>query len=103
MNAPDHRKYELALTLNADSLDEIERVFSQIVLDCIVEHDSLSGSGKIVDTHSGGWSSGYSLQITHDPDMTGDRYRDELKEWNSEQIAARRASEGDIEQGSART
>lgn len=87
---PEHRRYRVSLTLDADSPDEIERVLGQLVTDLYIDRERLlSGSGLVMDVTSGGYESGYSLRVQFDPTMDGERYRRELDEWSKSRWAAR--------------
>lgn len=74
MPVPKYRRLQLALYLNADSLDELCSALQNIATDLMVE-------GK-EERHitSGGYSSGYQLNLTvPDPEMTGEKYREWLE------------------------
>ena len=81
------RRLHLELDLAADSIAEIGRVLANLETDIAVM--DINGD-ETFEGISAGWGSSHTLRITlTDPDMTGDRYREELQAWSAEQRAAR--------------
>ena len=74
MSDAPRRRLELELTLGADTLEDLHDALQQIGTDLLIENRE----ERI--TASGGWRSGYSLRLTVEPEMDGDRYRREVQE-----------------------
>lgn len=83
---PPKRRLHLTLDLGADDLREAASTLWNIA-----EEMERDGREERRVT-SGGWGSGYSLTMrVTDPEMDGDRFRDELKEWAAERRRQRDA------------
>lgn len=71
---PHKRRFHAQITIGADSLDDLTQVLKEIIFKI-----------NAYDTRhcvSGGSSAGYQLDITEQPEMTGDRYRELLTAWH---------------------
>lgn len=90
MTAVPRRAYRLVLDLEADSWDELVSTVDRIGLE-LVQQPQREGT----EITSGGYASGYHMEISHRAGQTGDRYRHELMQWCDERRAARRAREGE--------
>lgn len=77
------RRLRLLLDLQADSLDELEAALTNIGRDLLIE------DREERETDSGGWASGYHLELTCDEDIDGDTYRSRLREWADDRRAKR--------------
>ena len=80
---PPRRAYRLTLELEADDERALESALFNL--------SNQVAAGEI-SNHcvSGGYSSGFTWKLEHDPEMTGDRYREELGAYVS---ALRRSSD----------
>lgn len=90
MNRPDipHRRHQLTLKLEADDIPSLLSAIAAIEYDLIVkeaEHDWTHP----VEITSGGYDSGWHLNITSDLSIEGDAYRASLKAWSAANRAAR--------------
>ena len=75
---PPRRRLRLVLDLDADDLGEMAAALHRIANDVdLGEVDE--GTHSI---SSGGWATGYQLNLTCDPAQTGDRYREQLSRWS---------------------
>lgn len=80
------RAYRLVLDLEADDYDELLKALDQIGLDLSL-HPKREG-GEIT---SGGYSSGWHMEIAHQSRQNGGRYRRELMQWCDRRREERRA------------
>lgn len=81
-----HRRLRFLLDLEADSLDELNNALRNI------GHSLLLDEQEVREVDSGGWASGYHLELTCDEQMDGDTYRSRLREWADDRRAKRRAA-----------
>lgn len=86
---PPRRRMQLALDLHGDDQAALARALRDLA-DRADRGEILHSEGSGA---SGGWDSGYSYRLTVDPDMDGDKYRDQLQRWkaarDAERVAAR--------------
>lgn len=70
------RRFKLILDLGADTIGELAAVLHSIA----TEIDRMSQEeGRNIT--SGGYASGYTMKIEFNPEMTGEKYRNLLKEY----------------------
>lgn len=74
-SSPPKRRLRLALDLGADDLSTLGAALRSIA------HDLEYEDREERETTSGGYSDGYHLELTCDPAMTGDLFREELEAW----------------------
>lgn len=71
-----HRRYQMTMSIGADSMEELRRSLEQWCFE-------MERYGEIQERSYGGASgspsAGYSYDIRFDPDMTPERYHEELK------------------------
>lgn len=79
------RRLRLLLDLQADSLEELATALTNIGRDLLIE------DREEREKDSGGWASGYHLELTCDEQMDGDTYRSRLREWADDRRAKRAA------------
>ena len=78
-----HRRFEVTITVSADSWEDASRVIEDL-LPHIVDH------GPRCNSVSGGYSAGASVDIREDPEMTHERWWEAMEAY----LAAARAGEG---------
>ena len=78
-----HRRFEIVVTVSADDWESAQREVAR-VLDHVAEH------GPQCNMASGGYSTGSSVQVTEDAEMTHDRFEQELDAWISTERAKAR-------------
>lgn len=78
-----HRRLKLSLDLEADDLGELTSALENIIIDLRIQ------GRDIRDVTSGGYGSGFHLELSCDPDMTGDQYRVLLSQWRESRRAER--------------
>lgn len=71
---PPARTYEMTIRIGADSMEDLARAF-----DRLSRKAELGEFGP--DGCSGGWSYDWSYRLVHDPQMTGDLYREQIIKW----------------------
>ena len=76
----------MTLALSADSLEELEAQLDHIIFE--LSRDDRADDGRIMSSVSGGYSSGHICIVDVDKKMTGEIYRERLKEY----IAKKKAS-----------
>ena len=79
---------ELSLTLEADDLDSLLHAFRAIEHDLLLKERDHDWT-QPVEITSGGYDSGWHLEVTSDLTITGDAYRASLKTWSAADRAAR--------------
>ncbi len=75
-----HRRYEMILSLSADSLDDLIGHLHHLEYIIRSEKEEL-GEGRIMNSTSGGHSTSHICYIDHDPKMTHDQWSKELDEY----------------------
>lgn len=83
------RRHQLSLTLEADDVDSLLASLRAIEHDLLIKERDHDWKHPVEIT-SGGYDSGWHLNITTDLTVTGDAYRDSLKTWHNAVKAARR-------------
>lgn len=71
------RRWVLTLDCHADELDDL--------VDVLDDARRKISTGEVTSSVGGGTTRGYHWQLTEDPDMTGDRYREALTAWRDQQ------------------
>ncbi len=72
-----HRRIEMRVTISADTFKDAVQEIGRLA-DHVAEH------GEECSLCSGGYSCGSTVTITVDPEMTHERYAEELKTWLNE-------------------
>lgn len=72
-----HRTFELDVHVDGDLWDDVIRELHHLARH-IEQH------GPECSSVGGGYSTGHIVRIRHDPEMTGDRYRDLLEKYLEE-------------------
>lgn len=77
-NAPPRRRFRLVLDLHADNRDELDRVLTSL---SFAVHDD-----SVTERTSGGFSSGYHLELDEDPAVDHTSYVQALAAWHQERL-----------------
>lgn len=93
MSDRPHRAYELDIHIGGDTWEDVMRNFRELA-DHIPEH------GPACSSVSGSPSCGHTVNVTHRPEMTNDRYFRELDAWmdwrNPRNAAGKKAVPGPL-------
>ena len=78
MAEPDvpHRRLRLRLDLEADALDDIVAALERVAFDLELAEQ------ETAERDSGGSAHGFHYTLTCDTQQTGDRFREQLREWH---------------------
>lgn len=70
------RRHTLELTVDADSLEDVQQALRQFALNISLQSGLAPGDGL-----SAGWSYSWRYRHIERPEWNGDRYRDALEKW----------------------
>lgn len=86
-----HRRHQLTLQLEGDDIEALLSSLRAIEHDLLIKQRDHDWNHPVEIT-SGGYDSGWHLNITSDLTTDGDAYRASLKDWSDRRRAERRAT-----------